>query len=37
MFWRYIKMQRCAEISVVWRYCYQIAPEEYVGVRVCWN
>jgi hypothetical protein len=36
-FWRYIKMQRCADSPALFRYCYEIGPEIYVGVRVGMN
>jgi len=36
--WRFIKAQRSAEApNILWRVCYEIAPEVYVAVRVCWN
>jgi hypothetical protein len=36
-YWRYIKSQKCAEIPSLWRFCYEIAPDVFAGVRVSWN
>lgn len=38
MFWRYIKHQAAAEMPrTVWRFCYEVRPDVYAAVRVCWN
>jgi len=36
-FWRYMKRQDCAEIPAMVRYCWEVAPEVFVAVRVVGN
>lgn len=37
MFWRYIKVQRCVDVPALVRYCYEMRPGVFAGVRVSLN
>lgn len=33
--WRYIKVQVCSDSPALWRFCYEVKPGVFAGVRVC--